>query len=117
MLDWMQDVREGFERKYEKPACEALLELIEHARQSAQKPLARLAGTLERWLEPIVRYVRHRYTNVPTEDFNNKNKLTTFSYGFAELHYDAGALGGIGPTWYGRIISSSSCSTMWQCQT
>ena len=31
--------------------------------------------------------------------------------------YLTGASGGIGPTWNGRIISLSSCSTMWQCQT
>lgn len=34
-----------------------------------------LAGTLERWFEPIVRYIRQRYTNGPTEGFNNKIKL------------------------------------------
>jgi hypothetical protein len=26
-------------------------------------------------------------------------------------------VGGFGPMKYGRIISLSSCSTMWQCQT
>jgi len=35
----------------------------------------RTAGTLERWFEPIMRYIRHRYTNGLTEGFNNKIKL------------------------------------------
>jgi transposase len=75
MLNWVQDLRAWFDRKYEKPAREALLKLIERARASAQEPLSRLAGTLERWFEPIVRYIRHRYTNGLTEGFNNKIKL------------------------------------------
>jgi len=75
MLDWVQDVRLWFDRKYEKPAREALLQLIERAKASVQEPLIELAGTLERWFEPIVRYIRQRYTNGPTEGFNNKIKL------------------------------------------
>ena len=75
MLDWVQDLRLWFERKYENPAREALLQLIERARASVQEPLIGLAGTLERWFEPIVRYIRKRYTNGPTEGFNNKIKL------------------------------------------
>jgi transposase len=71
----VQDLRAWFDRKYEKPAREALLKLIERAQASAQEPLSRLAGTLERWFEPIVRYIRHRYTNGLTEGFNNKIKL------------------------------------------
>lgn len=83
MLDWIQDLRSWFDRKYEKPAREALLKLIERARASAQAPLNRLAGTLDRWFEPIVRYIRHRYTNGPTEGFNNKIKLIQrMAYGF-----------------------------------
>ena len=34
-LDWGQDLRTWFERKYEKPAREALVKLIERASQSA----------------------------------------------------------------------------------
>jgi len=34
-----------------------------------------MAGTLSRWFEPIVRSIRHRYTNGMTEGFNNKIKL------------------------------------------
>ena len=75
MLDWVQDLRLWFDRKYEKPAREALLQLIERAKASVQEPLVGLAGTLERWFEPIVRYIRNRYTNGPTEGFNNKIKL------------------------------------------
>jgi transposase len=74
-LNWVQALRKWFDRIYEKPAREALLKLIERASQSAQAPLQRLAGTLTRWFEPIVRYIRHRYTNGITEGFNNKIKL------------------------------------------
>jgi transposase len=75
VIDWVQDLRQGFERKYEKPAREALLKLIERARESVLDPLQSRAGTLSRWFEPIVRYIRHRYTNGMTEGFNNKIKL------------------------------------------
>lgn len=75
MLDWVQDVRMWFERTYEKPAREALLKLIERASQSAQEPLKRMAGTLTRWFEPMVHYIRNRYSNGMTEGFNNKIKL------------------------------------------
>jgi len=75
---WSSDVvglRKWFERKYEKPAREALLKLIERARESTQEALQGIAGTLSRWFEPIARYIRHRYTNGMTEGFNNKIKL------------------------------------------
>lgn len=75
VIDWVQDLRKWFERKYEKPAREALLKLIERASESALAPLQSMAGTLSRWFEPIVRYIRHRYTNGMTEGFNNKIKL------------------------------------------
>src|SRR5438105_10773847 len=48
MRDWVQALRMWFERKYEKPAREALLQLIERASQSAQEPLKPMAGTLTR---------------------------------------------------------------------
>lgn len=75
VIDWVQDLRKWFERKYDKPAREALLKLIERATQSSLEPLQEIAGTLSRWFEPIVRYIRHRYTNGMTEGFNNKIKL------------------------------------------
>jgi hypothetical protein len=50
----------GCARTDEKPAREALLQLIERARQSAQAPLKRMAGTLTHWLKPIVHDIRHR---------------------------------------------------------
>src|SRR4029453_2088910 len=75
VLDWVQNLRMWFDRTYEKPAREALLKLIERASQSAQEPLTRMAGTLTRWFEPIVRYIRRRYNNGMTEGFNNKIKL------------------------------------------
>jgi transposase len=74
-IDWVQDLRKWFERKYTKPATAALLKLIERASQSVQEPLQRIAGTLTRWFDPIVRYIRHRYSNGMTEGFNNKIKL------------------------------------------
>ena len=86
-LDWGQDLRVWFERQYETPAREALLKLIERARQSVQEPLQRIAGTLTRWGEPIVRYIRHRYTNGMTEGFNNKIKLIQrMAYGLRNEH-------------------------------
>lgn len=75
VIDWVQEWRKWFERKYEKPAREALLKLIERARESALESLQEVAGTWSRWFEPIVRYIRHRYTNGMTKGFNNKIKL------------------------------------------
>jgi transposase len=45
VIDWVQDLRNWFERKYEKPAREALLKLIERASESALEPLQSAAGT------------------------------------------------------------------------
>ena len=87
MIDWVQDLRMWFERKYEKPAREALLKLIECASQSTQAPLKRMAGTLPRWFEPIVHYIRNRYSNGITEGFNNKIKLIQrMAYGLRNEH-------------------------------
>jgi transposase len=87
IIDWVQDLRRWFERKYEKPAREALLKLIERAGQSAQEPLKRMAGTLTRWFEPIVHYIRNRYSNGRTEGFNNKIKLIQrMAYGLRNEH-------------------------------
>ena len=63
------------------------MQLIERARQSVQEPLQRIAGTLTRWSEPIVRYIRNRYTNGMTEGFNNKIKLSQrMAYGLRNEH-------------------------------
>ena len=87
VIDWVQELRMWFERKYEKPAREALLKLIERAKQSAQEPLKRMAGTLTRWFEPIVHYIRNRYSNGITEGFNNKIKLIQrMAYGLRNEH-------------------------------
>ena len=87
IIDWIQDLRMWFERKYEKPAREALLKLMEGASQSAQEPLKRMAGTLTRWFEPIVHYIRNRYSNGRTEGFNNKIKLIQrMAYGLRNEH-------------------------------
>lgn len=86
-IDWVQDWRRWFDRQYEKPAREALLKLIERAGQSVQEPLQRIAGTLTRWFNPIVRYIRNRYTNGMTEGFNNKVKLIQrMAYGLRNEH-------------------------------
>ena len=86
-LHWVQDLRKWFDRTYEKPAREALLKLIERATQSAQEPLQRIAGTLTRWFDPIVRSIRNRYTNGMTEGFNNKIKLIQrMAYGLRNEH-------------------------------
>jgi transposase len=86
-IDWVQDLRRWFDRQYEKPAREALLKLIERAGQSVQEPLQRIAGTLTRWFNPIVRYIRNRYTNGMTEGFNNKIKLIQrMAYGLRNEH-------------------------------
>ena len=87
MIDWVQDLRLWCERKYAKPAREALVQLMERASQSAQEPLKQMAGTLTRWCEPIVRYIRNRYTNGMTEGFNNKIKLIQrMAYGLRNEH-------------------------------
>jgi transposase len=87
VIDWVQELRRWFERKYEKPAREALVKLIERASQSAQEPLKRMAGTLTRWFEPIVHYIRNRYSNGRTEGFNNKIKLIQrMAYGLRNEH-------------------------------
>ena len=63
------------------------MQLIERARQSVQEPLQRLGGMLTRWGEPIVRYIRNRYTNGMTEGFNNKIKLIQrMAYGLRNEH-------------------------------
>lgn len=86
-IDWVQDLRTWCDRIYEKPAREALLKLIERASQSVQEPLQRIAGTLTRWGEPIVRYIRNRSTNGMTEGFNNKSKLIQrMAYGLRNEH-------------------------------
>ena len=86
-IDWVQDLRKWFDRKYDKPAREAFCKLIERASQSAQESLQQVAGTLNRWFEPIVRYIRHRYTNGMTEGFNNKIKLIQrMAYGLRNEH-------------------------------
>ncbi len=86
-LIWVQDLRKWFDRHYEKPARQAFLKLIERANQSTQEPLQRIAGTLTRWFEPIVRSIRNRYTNGMTEGFNYKIKLIQrMAYGLRNEH-------------------------------
>ena len=46
-----------------------------------------MAGTLTRWFEPIVHYIRSRYSNGITEGFNNKIKLIQrMAYGLRNEH-------------------------------
>jgi transposase len=72
VMDWVQDVRRWFERKYEKPAREALSKLIQRASHSTQAPLKRMARTLTRWFGPIVHYIRKRYSNGITEGLTTR---------------------------------------------
>jgi len=74
-IDWGQYVRRWGDRQDAKPARDALVKLMERAGQSVQAPRQRRAGTWTRWFDPIVRYLRNRYTNGMTEGFNNKIKL------------------------------------------
>jgi len=74
-IDWGQGLRQGCDRTDEKPARDALVKLIAPASQSAQEPLRRRAGTLDRWFEPMVRDMRHRSSNGVTEGCNNNMKL------------------------------------------
>jgi transposase len=86
-IDWGQDVRRWFDRKDDQPAREALVKLIERARQSMHEPLQRIAGTLHRWFEPIVRYIGRRSSNGMTEGFNTKIKLIQrMAYGLRHAH-------------------------------
>src|SRR5262249_39130915 len=75
VIDWVQDLRKWFERKYDNPARTALWKLIERARESALEPLQIVAGAVCRWFGPIECSIRHCYTNGVTEGFNNKIKL------------------------------------------
>ena len=45
VIDWVQDLRQWFERTYDKPARAALGKLIERARASAWAPLQDVGGT------------------------------------------------------------------------
>src|SRR3989442_8089782 len=45
-MDWVQNLRQWFDRQYDKPAREAFCKLIERASQSAQASRQRVAGTL-----------------------------------------------------------------------
>ena len=47
VIDWVQDLRKWFERRYNKPARAALWKLIEQARESALVPLPRCGGDVQ----------------------------------------------------------------------
>ena len=74
-IDWIQDLRHWFDRRYAGPARRALEHLIERARGLGLESFAAVAATLERWFEPIVAFITHRYTNAVVEGFNTKIKL------------------------------------------
>ncbi len=60
---------------------------MERASPSTLEPLQRLSGTLSRWVEPMFRSMRHRYTNGMTAGFNNKIKLIQrMAYGLRNEH-------------------------------
>jgi len=74
-VEWVQDLRVWYGRRYVGPARKALSVLIERARKLDLESFADVAGTLERWADPITAFVGRRYTNGPTEGFNTKIKL------------------------------------------
>jgi transposase len=73
-IDGGQGLRQGGDRTDAKPARDALVTLMAPASQSAQAPLRRRAGTLDRWVAPLVRDMRHRSSNGVTEGCNNNMK-------------------------------------------
>ena len=56
IIDWIQELREWFERRYAKPARAALQRLIDQAKASAIEPLKSVAGSISRWFDPIVNF-------------------------------------------------------------
>jgi transposase len=75
ILQWVQELRGWFDRRYPKPARAALERLIAKAQASAIAGLHEMAGTLVRWKESLVNFIRHRFTNGMVEGFNTKIKL------------------------------------------
>jgi len=75
VLQWVQELRGWFDRRYAKPARAALERLIAKAQSSEIEGLQKMAGTLVRWKESLVNFIRHRFTNGIVEGFNTKIKL------------------------------------------
>jgi len=75
ILQWVQELRGWFDRRYPKPARAALERLIAKARSSETEGLQQMAGTLLRWKESLLNFMRHRFTNGMVEGFNTKIKL------------------------------------------
>ena len=60
---------------------------VGRARQSAREPLQRIVGTMTRWFDPIIHYIRNHYTIGMPEGFNNKIKLIQrMAYGLRNEH-------------------------------
>jgi transposase len=75
VLQGVQELRGWFDRRYAKPARAALERLIANAQASASEGVHEMAGTLVRWKESLVNFLRHRFTNGMVEGFNTKIKL------------------------------------------
>jgi transposase len=74
---------------YRQPgrAARHLADWISWAVRSKLKPFAKLAGTIRKYRDGILAYVKTRLTNGPTEGLNNKTRLITRrAYGFHSAH-------------------------------
>jgi transposase len=86
-IEWVQDLRTWFDRRYAKPASAALEKLIERARTLTLEPLRAAGETLARWAEPITHFISTRVTNGLVEGFNTKIKLIQrMAYGLRNHH-------------------------------
>lgn len=86
-IEWVQDLRDWFHRRYAKPAAVALQRLAERASSLLLEPLRPVGETLKRWAGPIVHFIRNRFTNGFTEGCNTKIKLIQrMAYGLRNEH-------------------------------
>jgi transposase len=86
-INWVQDLRSWFDRRYVKPAAAALERLAERASTLALEPLRAVGETLRRWAGPITHFIRNRFTNGFTEGCNTKIKLIQrMAYGIRNEH-------------------------------
>jgi transposase len=75
VLQWVQELRGWFDRRYAKPARAALERLLATAQSSELEGWQKMAGTLVRWKESLGNCIRHRCTTGLVEGFNTTIKL------------------------------------------
>lgn len=75
VLPWVQELRGWFERRDATPARAAVERRMATARSSEIEGLQEMAGTLVRWKESLLPFIRHRFTNGMVEGCNTKIKL------------------------------------------